>query len=82
MMAGDLWSRLWVLAVAYPALALVFVIILCLAGTLIALSFVSMSKPELPLDQWQDDADQHQAVSGRMPLETWRRSGGNWHGEL
>lgn len=81
-MSTDLWSRIWLLATAYPALTFVFLVILFLAGTLVALAIVSMARPRLPLDQWQDDQDQHEAVSGRMPLETWPRAGGNWRGDL
>lgn len=68
MMSADIWSRLWMLAMAYPAQAGLLVIIVWLLGTLVALALVAMVRPELPLDQWQDDDDQHRAVSRRMPL--------------
>lgn len=82
MMAADLMSRLWLLVQAYPALAFIFLLILCLLGTLLALAVLSLSRPPLPLHQWEDDEAQARAVSGRMPLESWRRSGGNWQGDL
>jgi len=82
MNAPDLWHRLWQLVLTYPALAFVLVVIVCLLGTLVALALLSMSRPELPLRQWEDDEAQARAVSGRVPLESWRRSGGNWRGDL
>lgn len=82
MMAPDLWHRLWQLVLTYPSLAFMLVVILCLVGTLIALALVSMARPHVPLDQWEDDAEQHKAVSRPVPLETWGRGGGNWRGDL
>ena len=82
MMAPDLWARLWQLVLTYPSLAFMLVVILCLVGTLIALALLSMLRPEMPLRQWEDDEAQARAVSGRMPLDNWRRSGGNWRGDL
>lgn len=82
MMAPDLWSRLWLLVLTYPSPAFMAVVILCLVGTLIALALVSISRPRVPLDQWEDDAEQQSAVSRPAPLQSWRRSGGNWQGDL
>ena len=45
MNAPDLWHRVWQLVLTYPGLALVLLIILSLAGTLIALALVPASKP-------------------------------------
>lgn len=81
-MSADLWGRIWLLCMAYPALAFMVLVMLCVAGTLVALAIVSMTRPALPLDQWQDDKDQVDAVSGRMPLDGWQRAGGNWRGDL
>jgi len=81
-MSSDLWSRLWLLALAYPGLACLLIVLLSVAGTLVALAIVAMARPVRPADQRRDDEDQAAAVSGRIPLETWRRAGGNWRGEL
>ncbi len=82
MNAPDLWHRLWQLVLTYPGLAFMLAVILCLLGTLLALALLSLSRPPLPLHQWEDDEAQARAVSGRVPLESWRRSGGNWKGDL
>lgn len=82
MMAPDLWHRLWQLVLIHPGPAFMLVVILCLLGTLLALALLSLSRPPLPLHQWEDDEAQARAVSGRVPLESWRRSGGNWKGDL
>lgn len=82
MMAPDLWHRVWQLVLTYPGMAIMLVVILCLLGTLLALALLSLSRPPLPLHQWEDDEAQARAVSGRVPLESWRRSGGNWKGDL
>lgn len=74
-MSADLLPRLWLLASLYPGLAFVLIIIVCLLGTLVALAIVSMSRPELALHQWQDDDDQHRAVTRPAPLP-WGRAGG------
>lgn len=68
MNSAELWVRLWLLASAYPWLAALFVALLSTLGTLFALALVSLARPELPLHQWEDDDDQHRAVSRRMPL--------------
>lgn len=91
-MSADLMSRLWMLVQAYPALAFVFIAILCLLGTMQALALLSLSRPPLPLHQWEDDEAQARAVTRPAQLDShiaavdasapWRRSGGNWRGEL
>lgn len=64
----DLLARLWLLALTYPGVAVVALLVLCLLGTLVALTIVSMLRPPLPLHQREDDAEQHRAISRRMPL--------------
>lgn len=65
---ADLLPRLWLLATTYPGVAVVVLIIICLIGTLCALCLVSMTRHELPLHQWEDDDEQHRAISRRLPL--------------
>ena len=74
-MHTDLLPRLWLLATMYPVLAIMLAVLLWIAGTLIALCIVSMSRPELPLHQWADDDEQHRAVTRPAPLP-WGRAGG------
>lgn len=53
---------------------------LCAIGVILCL--VAMLRRELPEDRRQDDADQLDAITRPGSLTNWRRSGGNWHGEL
>ncbi len=81
MTAPDIWLHLWAICLAYPAQAIAFVVVVFGLGTMVALCLVSMGRPELPLYQWEDDDEQHRAVSRPVPLETWRRSGAGWTGK-
>lgn len=69
MMAADTWWQdLWLLVLSYPWLSLLFVVLLCTFGTLVALALLSGNTQRIPLQQWKDDDEQHRAVSQRMPL--------------
>lgn len=70
MLSADLIPRLWLLATNFPGVAFVALAIICLLGTLCACCLVSMIRHELPLHQWEDDEEQHRAVSKRLPLES------------
>lgn len=82
-MNADLWSRIWLLCVAYPIWAVTLALVIwCLIGTVFGLCICAMGRPRSPEAQRREDEDQAAAISGRAPLETWRRSDGNWKGEL
>lgn len=68
MPADNLWQDLWLLVLSYPWLWLLFVVLLCAFGTLVALALLSGNSRRIPLHQWDDDDEQHRAVSQRMPL--------------
>jgi len=81
MTSADLLARLWALAMLYPAQAMLLALALWMLAVLVGLAVLSMLRPELPLHQWEDDDDQHRAVTrpaGLQPSITWRRSGGVW----
>lgn len=73
-------SNLLALAMAYPVQALLLAVVLWLLAIVLVLAIVSLSRPELPLHQWQDDDDQHRAVTRPAPLEAapWGRQRGLW----
>ena len=56
-------ATLWALALAYPAQAILLVVVLWLFVIVVVLALVSMARPELALHQWQDDDEQHRAVT-------------------
>lgn len=85
MIAADIWARLWAVCQAYPAVAILLLVLLCIFGTLVATAITGLSRHELPLHRWEDDDEQAKAVTRPAPLQvppTWGRSGGNWWGKL
>jgi fatty acid desaturase len=56
-------ATLWALAIAYPAQAILLVVVLWLFVIVVVLALVSMARPELPLHQWADDDEQRRAVT-------------------
>lgn len=74
MMAPDMWSWIWLLADQYPwVVAILAIVVLCFLGTVVACTLLGLARPE-------DDQRSHHS----MPASNgnWRRSGGNWRGEL
>lgn len=56
-------AALWALALAYPAQAILLLVVLWLFVIVVMVALVSMTRPELPLHQWADDDEQHCAVT-------------------
>lgn len=70
MMAADTWWQdLWLLVLSYPWLSLLFLVLLCAFGTLVALALLSGNSQRIPLYQWEDDREQHDAVTRPGALE-------------
>lgn len=82
MTSADPWSRLWDLCMQYPAQASMLAVVLWLLLICVVLSIMAMTRPDAPADRRRDDEDQRRSVSRPVPLDSWRRSGGNWHGDL
>jgi len=62
-MATDFWGRLWLLAMAYPGLALIAMLILCCLGTLVGLALVYVDNRRSRCSSREDDDEQHRAIS-------------------
>jgi hypothetical protein len=74
MTAPDIWSWIWLLVDQYPWLVAIFVfLMLSFIGTVVACALMALTRPE---------DDQVRYHSKPASLDNWRRSGGNWHGEL
>lgn len=64
MMPADTWLQdLWLLVLSYPWLSLLFLVLLCAFGTLVALALLSGNSQRIPLYQWEDDREQQDAVT-------------------
>lgn len=57
-------------------------VVLWLLAVCLVLVLLTMVRPTAPADRRRADDDQHRTVSKPAPLDSWRRSGGNWHGDL
>jgi hypothetical protein len=62
-------ANLWDMALANPWWAALIVLMFLCCSTGLALCIVGLARPELPLHQWEDDDDQHRAVTRPAALE-------------
>lgn len=62
-------AALWDMALANPWWAALVALMLMACGTALALCLVGMLRPDLPLHQWEDDQEQHDAVTRPGALE-------------
>ena len=62
-------AMLWDMALANPWWAALIVLMFLCCSTGLALCIVGLARPELPLHQWEDDDDQHRAVTRPAALE-------------
>lgn len=69
MPADNWWQDLWLLVLSYPWLSLLFLVLLCAFGTLVALALLSGNSQRIPLYQWEDDREQQDAVTRPGALE-------------
>ena len=82
MSGADIWATLWDLCMQYPGQASMLAVVLWLLAVCLVRVLLTMVRPTAPADRRRDDDDQHRTVSKPAPLDSWRRSGGNWHGDL
>ena len=82
MSSADPWSRLWALCLEYPGQASMLAVVLWLLLICLVLVLMAMVRPDAPAAMRRDDEDQRRSVSKPAPLDSWRRSGSNWHGDL
>ena len=68
MTGSGLWPSLWALALAYPVQSIMLLVVVWCLGIVVALCIVSPARQDLPLHQWEDDDEQHRAVSRPAPL--------------
>lgn len=83
MIGTDIWSGLWLLVDQYPWVVAIFVVlVLCFIGTVVACALLALSGSQSAPARRLDDEEQQRLVTRPTSLDNWRRSGGNWHGEL